>query len=93
MRALGGGRKPLTNDDSILQNFQQAVVTICSEKFGCPSRVPLSKFEKHLFLMTAFQVYHGCSEHWEDSSKFGGLERALSQCMGSMGGGTGGGTP
>ena len=49
------------------QNLQEAAVTICSEKFGCPSQESLPKFKEHLFLMTAFKVYHMCKEHGERS--------------------------
>ena len=58
------------------QNLQEEAVTICSEKFGCPSQESLPKFKEHLFLMTAFKVYHMCREHGEGSSKIGGVERA-----------------
>ena len=33
------------------QNLQEAAVTICSEKFGCPSQENLPKSKEHLFLM------------------------------------------
>ena len=39
---------------TLLQNLQKAAVTICSEKFGCPSQESLPKFKEQLFLMTAF---------------------------------------
>ena len=51
------------------QNLQEAAVKICSEKFECPSQESLPKFKEHLFLMTAFKVYHMCREHGEGSSK------------------------
>ena len=54
----------------------KSVVTICSEKFGCPSQKLLPKFKEHLFLMTAFQVFHMGRQRGEDSSKFGGVEGA-----------------
>ena len=38
------------------QNLEDVAVTICSEKFGCPSQESLPKFKEHLFLMTAFKV-------------------------------------
>ena len=58
------------------QNLQEAAVTICSEKFRCPSQESLPKFKEHLFLMTAFKVYHMCREHGVGSSKIGGAEGA-----------------
>ena len=70
------------------QNLQEAAVTICSENFGCPSQESLPKFKEHLFLMTAFKVYHMCREHGEGSSKIGGVEGASFNVWGSMGGGT-----
>ena len=70
------------------QNLQEAAVTICSEKFGCPTRESLPKFKEHLFLMTAFKVYHVCREHGESSSKIGGVEGASFNVWESMGGGT-----
>ena len=84
------------------QNLQEAAVTICSEKFGCPSQESLPKFKEHLFLMTAFKVYHMCREHGEGSSKIGGVEGASVNVWESMGeglprkrkrGSMGGGTP
>ena len=54
---------------ALLQNLQEAAVTICSEKFGCTSQESLPKFKEHLFLMTAFKVYHICRKHGEGSSK------------------------
>ena len=45
------------------QNLQAAATKICSEKFGCPSQESLPECKEHLFLMTAFQVYHMCREH------------------------------
>ena len=54
--------------NSILpQNLPEAAVTICSEKFGCPSQESLPKFKEHPFLMTAFKVYHMCKEQGEGS--------------------------
>ena len=67
------------------QNLQEAAVTICSEKFGCPSQESLPKFKEHLFLMTAFKVYHMCREHGEASSKISGVEGASVNVWGSMG--------
>ena len=61
------------------QNLQEAAVTICSEKFGCPSQ------KEHPFLMTAFKVYHMCREHAEGSSKIDGVEGASFTVWGSMG--------
>ena len=69
------------------QNLQEAAIAICSEKIGCPSQESLPKSKEHLFLMTAFQVYHMCREHGEDFSKFVGVERASVNVLGSMGGG------
>ena len=69
---------------TLLQNLQAAAVTICSEKFGCPSQKSLPKFKEHLFLMTAFKVYHMCREHGEGSSKIGGVEGASFNVWGSM---------
>ena len=51
-----------------------------SEKFGCLSQVSLPKFEEHLFLITAFKVYHRCKEHGEGPSKFDGGGGIFSQC-------------
>ena len=73
---------------TLLQNLQEAAVTICCEKFGCPSLESLSKFKEHLFLMTAFKVYHMCWEHGEGSSKFGGVGGVSVNVWGCMGGGT-----
>ena len=70
------------------QNLQEAAVTICSEKFGCPSQESLPKFKEHLFLMTAFKVYHMCREHGEGFSKIGGVEGASFNVWGSMRGET-----
>ena len=83
------------------QHLQKAAVAICSEKFGCPSQESLPKFKEHLFLMTAFKVYHMCREHGDGSSKFGGVDGDsvnVWECVGerlprkrkrgSMGGGT-----
>ena len=70
------------------QHLQEAAVTICSEKFGCPSQESLPKFKEHLFLMTAFKAYHMCREHEDCSSKIGGVEEASVNVWGSMGGGT-----
>ena len=57
---------------TLLQNLQEAAATICSGKFGCPSQESLPKFKEHLFLMTAFKVYHMFREHGEGSSKLVG---------------------
>ena len=70
------------------QILQEAAVTICSEKLGCPSHESLPKFKKSLFLMTAFKVYHMCREHGEGSPKTGGVERASFNAWESMRGGT-----
>ena len=84
------------------QNLQEAAVTICSEKFGCPSQESLPKFKENIFLMTAFKVFHMCRKHGEGPSKIGGLEGASVNVWGSMGeglprkrkrGSMGGGTP
>ena len=80
---------------TLSQNLQEAAVTICSEKFGCPSQ------KEHPFLMTAFKVYHMCREHGEGSSKIDGVKGASFNVWGSMGGlprkikreSMGGGTP
>ena len=66
------------------QNLQAAATKICSEKFGCPSQESLPECKEHLFLMTAFQVYHMCREHGEGFSKFGGVEGASVNIWGSM---------
>ena len=58
------------------QNLQETAVITCSEKFGCPSQESLPTFKEHLFLMTAFNVYHMCRKHGEGSSKIGGVEGA-----------------
>ena len=69
-----------TATSALLQNLQEAAFTICSEKFGCPSQESLPKFKEHLFLMTAFKVYH-MQKTW------GGLfKNWLFQCMGDYGG-------
>ena len=73
---------------TLLQNLQEAAVTICSEKFGCPSEEFLPKFKEHLFLMTAFKVYHKCIKHGESSSKISGVEGASVNLWGSIGGRT-----
>ena len=79
----------LVMSTSILQqNSQEAAVTICFAKFGCSSQVSLPRFEGHLFLITAFNVYHRYREHEEGSSKFGGVEGALVNVWGSMEGET-----
>ena len=65
-----------------LPHCRKEAVTICSEKFGCPSQESLPKFKEHLFLMTAFKVYHMCREHGEGSSKIGGVEGASVRSMG-----------
>ena len=70
------------------QNLQEEAVTICSEKFGCPSQESLPEFKEHLLLMTAFKVYHMCREHGEGSSNIGGVEGASVNVWASMGGGT-----
>ena len=70
------------------QNLQGAAVTMCSEKFGCPSQESLPKFKEHLFLMIAFKVYHMCRKHGEGSSKIGGVEGASVNIWGSVGGRT-----
>ena len=70
------------------QNLQGAAVTMCSEKFGCPSQESLPKFKEHLFLMIAFKVYHMCRKHGEGSSKIGGVEGASVNVWGSVGGRT-----
>ena len=70
------------------QNLQEAAVTICSEKSGCPSQESFPKFKEDLYLMTAFKVYDMCREHGESSSKFGGLKEASVNVCGSIGGGT-----
>ena len=70
------------------QNLQEAAVTICSEKLGCPSQESLPKFKEHLFLTTTFKVYHMCREHGEGSSKIDGVEGASVNVWGSMGEGT-----
>ena len=66
------------------QNLQEAAFKICSEKFGCPSQESLPECKEHLFLMTAFQVYHMCREHGEGFSKFGGVEGASVNVWGSI---------
>ena len=66
------------------QNLQEAGVKICSAKFGCPLQESLPEFKWHLFLMTAFQVYHMRREHGEGSSKFGGVDGASVNVWGSM---------
>ena len=76
---------PTMANSTLSQNLQEAAVTICSEKFGCPSQESLPKFKEHLFLMTAFKVYHMCREHGEGSSKIGGMEGASFNVWGSMG--------
>ena len=62
---------------TLLQNLQAAAVTICSEKFGCPSQKSLHKFKEHLFLMTAFKVYDKYRKHGEGSSNIGEVEGGL----------------
>ena len=59
------------------QNLQEAAVTICSEKFGCPSQKSLHKFKEHLFVMTAFKVYNKYRKHGEGSSNIGEVEGGL----------------
>ena len=63
-------------NSTLMQNLKEAAVTICSEKFGSPSRESFPKFKERLFLMTAFKVYHMCREHGEGSSKIDGVEGA-----------------
>ena len=75
-------------NSTLPQNLQEAAVTICSEKFGCPSQESLPKFKEHLFLMTAFKAYHMCREHGKSSSKIGGVKGASVNVWGSMGEGT-----
>ena len=70
------------------QNLQEAAVTICSENFGCPSQESLPKFKEHLFLMTAFKVYHIYKNHGEGSSKIGVVEGVSVNVWGSIGGKT-----
>ena len=70
------------------QNLQEAAVTICSEKFGCPSQESLPEFKEHLYLMTAFKVYDMYREHGESSSKFGRVEEASVNVCGNIEGGT-----
>ena len=67
------------------QNLQEAAVTICSEKFEYLSQESLPKFKEHLFLMTAFKVYHMCRKHGESSSKIGGVEEASLNVWGVWG--------
>ena len=66
------------------QNLQETAVTICSEKFGCPSLESLPKFKEHLFLMAAFKVYHMCRKHGEGSWKIGGVQSMYGGVWGSM---------
>ena len=73
---------------TLSQNLQEAAVTICSEKFGCPSQESLPKFKEHLFLMTAFKVYHIYKKHREGSSKIGVVEGVSVNVWGSIGGKT-----
>ena len=70
------------------QNFQESAITICSERFGCPSQGSLPKFKGHLFLLTALQFYHICRKRGESSSKFGRMEEASVNAWGSIGGRT-----
>ena len=70
---------------TLSKNLQEAAVTICPEKFGCPSQESLHKFKDHLFLMTTFKVYHMCREYGEGSSKIGGVEGASFNVWESMG--------
>ena len=70
------------------QNLQEAAVTICSEKFGCPSQESLPKFKEHLYLMTAFKVDDMYREHGESSSKFVRVEEASVNVCGNIEGGT-----
>ena len=64
-------RTSLMATSTLPQNLQEAAVTICSEKIGCPSLERLPKFKEHLFLMTVFKVYYMCREHGKGSSKLG----------------------
>ena len=57
---------------TLSKNLQEAAVTICPEKFGCPSQESLHKFKDHLFLMTTFKVYHMCREYGEALQKLVG---------------------
>ena len=70
------------------QNLQEEAVLICSGKFGCPSQESLPEFKEHMFLMTAFKIYHMCREHGEGSSKIGRVEEASVNVWASMGEGT-----
>ena len=71
------------------QNLEEAAVTICSEKFGCHSQESLPKLKEHLFLMTAFKVYHMYRKYGEGSSKIGGVKGASVNVWGEGGGGGG----
>ena len=62
------------------QNLQEAAVTICSEKFGCPSQESLPKFKEYLFLMIAFKVYHMCRKHGEPLQKLVAWRELQSIC-------------
>ena len=66
-------------------NLQEAAVTICSEKFACPSQESLPKFKEHLFLMIAFKVYHMCRKHGGGLFKNWWRGGSFSQCMGERG--------
>ena len=44
------------------QNLQEAAVTICFEKFRCPSQESLPKFKEQLFLMTDLNLIT-CAEN------------------------------
>ena len=70
------------------QTLEDAAVTVCSEKFGCPSQESLPIFKDHLFLMTAFKVHYKYREHGEVSSKISGVEGASVNVWESMGGET-----
>ena len=67
---------PLSHCRKIYKKQYVQHITICSGKLGSPSQESLPKFEEHLFLMTAFKVYHMCREHGKVSSKVGGVEGA-----------------
>ena len=78
----------LMASSTLPQNLQEAAVTICSKKFGCLSQESLPKFKEHLFLMTAFKVYHIYKKHREGSSKIGVVEGVSVNVWGSIGGKT-----
>ena len=62
------------------QNLQEAAFKM----FGCPSQESLPECKEHLFLLTAFQVYHMYREHRKGFSKFGGVEGTSVNIWGSM---------